>query len=75
MISPDSRSLERIEKAAAENHATNPILVEKVIRAFSLLESLAAARILASFSFRLNQLKSQNPEAFFYGLKTAELMK
>ena len=41
MISPDSRSLEWIEKAAADNHASNPILVEKVIRAFSLLEALA----------------------------------
>lgn len=41
MISPDSRSLEWIEKAASDNHATNLILVEKVIRAFSLLEALA----------------------------------
>lgn len=50
MISPDSRSLEWIEKAAA-------------------------ARIPASFSSRLNPLKAQNPEAFFYWLKTAELLK
>ncbi|MBR5700209.1 MAG: nucleotidyl transferase AbiEii/AbiGii toxin family protein [Bacteroidales bacterium] len=41
MILPESRNLEWIEKAAADNHTTNPILVEKVIRAFSLLESLA----------------------------------
>ena len=41
MISPESRNLEWIEKAASDNHATNPILVEKVIRAFSLLEALA----------------------------------
>ena len=41
MISPESRNLEWIEKAAADNHATNLILVEKVIRAFSLLEALA----------------------------------
>lgn len=41
MILPESRSLEWIKKAAADNHASNPILVEKVIRAFSLLESLA----------------------------------
>ena len=41
MIAPDSRSLEWIEKTAAENHASNLILVEKVIRAFSLLEALS----------------------------------
>ena len=41
MIAPDSRSLEWIEKVAAENHAPNLILVEKVIRAFALLEALS----------------------------------
>ena len=41
MILPESRTREWIEKAAADNHASNPILVEKVIRAFSLLEALA----------------------------------
>lgn len=41
MILPESRNLEWIEKAASDNHASNPILVEKVIRAFSLLEALA----------------------------------
>lgn len=41
MILPESRNLEWIEKASADNHASNPILVEKVIRAFSLLEALA----------------------------------
>ena len=41
MITPDSRSLEWIDKVAAENHVPNPILVEKVIRAFSLLEALS----------------------------------
>ena len=41
MIAPESRSLEWIEKVAKDNNASNPILVEKVIRAFSLLESLA----------------------------------
>ena len=41
MILPESRNIEWIEKASADNHASNPILVEKVIRAFSLLEALA----------------------------------
>ncbi|MBP5397477.1 MAG: nucleotidyl transferase AbiEii/AbiGii toxin family protein [Bacteroidales bacterium] len=41
MILPESRSLEWIKQAAADNHTSNPILVEKVIRAFSLLEALA----------------------------------
>lgn len=41
MILPESRSLEWIKKVAKQNRPTNPILVEKVIRAFSLLESLA----------------------------------
>lgn len=40
MILPESRNLEWIQKAAADHHASNPILVEKVIRAFSLLEAL-----------------------------------
>ena len=39
------------------------------------LEELATAKIPASFSSRLNNLKTQNPEAFFYWLKTFELMK
>ena len=41
MILPESRSLEWIQKVAKQNRPTNPILVEKVIRAFSLLEALA----------------------------------
>ncbi|MBO4428308.1 MAG: nucleotidyl transferase AbiEii/AbiGii toxin family protein [Bacteroidales bacterium] len=41
MISPESRSRDWIEKAAAGNRASNIVLVEKVIRAFSLLEALA----------------------------------
>ncbi len=32
MILPESRNLEWIEKAAKDNNASNPILVEKVIR-------------------------------------------
>ncbi len=39
------------------------------------LGQLASAKIPASLSSRLNLLKSQNPEAFFYWVKTAELMK
>jgi len=39
------------------------------------LEELATAKIPTSFSSRLNNLKTQNPEAFFYWLKTSELMK
>lgn len=147
MILPESRNLEWIEKAAKDNNASNPILVEKVIRAVAedtiatalcistngygheedfrfysdgitrvrnfihterynmigavrdaakaayaaacalnkiatpqrynpqVLEELAAARIPASLSSRLNNLKTQNPEAFFYWLKTSELMQ
>ena len=41
MILPESRNLEWIENAAKDNNASNPILAEKVIRAFSLLEALA----------------------------------
>lgn len=48
MISPESRSLEWIKKTAADNHASNPILVEKVIRAFCLLEALARVRDVPS---------------------------
>ncbi len=49
MILPESRSLEWITKTAADNHASNPILVEKVIRAFSLLEALARFREVYRF--------------------------
>ena len=41
MILPESRSLEWIRNTAEKNRAANLILVEKVIRAFSLLEALA----------------------------------
>ncbi len=41
MILPESRSLGWIQKVASDHRVTNPILVEKVIRAFSLLEALA----------------------------------
>jgi hypothetical protein len=41
MIHPDSRKIEWITQVASENRFPDLILVEKTIRAFSLLESLA----------------------------------
>jgi len=41
MIHPDSRSIEWIKQVAIENNFTNITLIEKTIRAFSLLESLS----------------------------------
>ncbi len=41
MIHPDSRSIEWINKVAAEHPSLDRTLIEKTIRAFSLLESLA----------------------------------
>lgn len=41
MIHPDSRSLEWIKQVATENKLSDYTLVEKTIRAFSLLEALA----------------------------------
>lgn len=41
MIHPDSRTLEWIKQVAADNKIPDIALVEKTIRAFSLLESLA----------------------------------
>lgn len=41
MIHPDSRTLEWIKQVASENKIPDIALVEKTIRAFSLLESLA----------------------------------
>ena len=40
MIHPDSRTLTWIEKVASENNVKDRTLVEKTIRAFSLLEAL-----------------------------------
>jgi len=40
MIHPDSRTLEWMRQVAAENNFPDIILIEKTIRAFSLLESL-----------------------------------
>lgn len=40
MIHPDSRTLAWIEQAASDNHVRDIALVEKTIRAFSLLEAL-----------------------------------
>ncbi|MDR0863481.1 MAG: nucleotidyl transferase AbiEii/AbiGii toxin family protein [Candidatus Symbiothrix sp.] len=41
MIQPESRSIEWLHKVATENNFTNITMIEKTIRAFSLLESLA----------------------------------
>ena len=41
MILPESRSLTWIEETAKNNNAKDITLVEKTIRAFSLLEALA----------------------------------
>ena len=41
MILPESRSLAWIEETAKHNNAKDITLVEKTIRAFSLLEALA----------------------------------
>lgn len=40
-----------------------------------VLGILASVKIPSSFATHLNQLKIQNPEAFFYWYKTSELMK
>lgn len=40
MIHPDSRTIEWIEQVAQENNVREKVLVEKAIRAFSLLEAL-----------------------------------
>jgi len=40
MINPESRTLEWIEKVSRENNVKDMTLVEKTIRAFSLLEAL-----------------------------------
>ena len=40
MIHPDSRSLEWMQQVARENKFNDITLIEKTIRAFSLLESL-----------------------------------
>jgi hypothetical protein len=41
MIHPDSRTIEWMKQVAAENKFPDIVLIEKAIRAFSLLESLA----------------------------------
>jgi len=41
MIQPDSRTIEWMQQVAAENNFSNITLIEKTIRAFSLLELLA----------------------------------
>ena len=40
-----------------------------------VLGSLASVKIPSSFATHLNQLKAQNPEAFFYWYRTSELMR
>jgi hypothetical protein len=40
MIHPDSRSIEWMRHVAGNNKFTDIVLIEKTIRAFSLLESL-----------------------------------
>ena len=41
MILSESRSIEWLQKVATENNFPNITLLEKTVRAFSLLESLA----------------------------------
>lgn len=45
MISPESRSIEWIRNVAEVNNAHHLTLIEKVIRAFSLLESLTSKNV------------------------------
>lgn len=45
MIHPDSRTLSWIEQVAKDNKIKDIALVEKTIRAFSLLEALARVRL------------------------------
>lgn len=49
MIHPDSRTLSWIEQVAKDNKIKDIALVEKTIRAFSLLEALARSGKLFLF--------------------------
>ena len=91
MILPESRSMEWLQKVATENNFPNITMLEKTIRAFSLLESLALSGCPFVFkggtavmlhlnsakrlTTKLNKLKKSNVEAFYYWWKIFEIKK
>jgi hypothetical protein len=59
---------------ANETGVSDITLIEKSIRAFSLLESLRHTTIAALLPAKLNQLKKSNIEAFFHWNETGKLI-
>jgi len=51
MIHPDSRSLAWMQQVASENNFNDITLIEKTIRAFSLLESLVLSVCIQGWHF------------------------
>lgn len=75
MILPESRSIEWLQKIATENKFANITLLEKSIRAFSLLESLVLSgcpfvfkgRNCIDVAFKFFQTPVDRKQSFVFG--------
>ncbi|MCH4155918.1 MAG: hypothetical protein LKF31_06400 [Muribaculaceae bacterium] len=65
MIHPDSRTTAWIEKVAEENHVREKVLIEKAIRAFSLLRHTRQASHFSKVE-RTAQWKSTSSFIIFW---------
>ena len=80
MILKESRDLEWIQELRSRYQFTNPTLIEKTIRAFSLLEALSVSGcpfviLSPAIDAKLRNLKKYRPEAFFYWSQVDMLLK
>ena len=89
MIKQSSFSQEWINTVSEKYQYHDRNLIEKVIRAYSLLEKgvdsftpyssdlegLAELRLADTVPVRLSRLRRNNPEAYYYWVKVSELLK
>lgn len=74
MIKQASFSQEWINAVSEKYQYHDRNLIEKVIRAYSLLEALAELRLADTVPVRLSRLRRNNPEAYYYWVKVSELL-
>ena len=74
MIRRECYTREWIQKVSSDLQYPDTNLIEKVIRAFSLIELLSSLRLPPSVPKRLGKLRLPSPEAYFYWVKAGELL-
>jgi uncharacterized Fe-S cluster-containing radical SAM superfamily protein len=73
MIENESHTKEWLEKTKGLLKGKDPILIEKVIKALTLLEQLKLKGLHPGFT-KFNKFKKYRPEAFFYWYQAVELL-